>query len=431
MRKSYWIVGTLLPIVSVGPAYAQDASGSGTINAESGNAAVSVADRPRPDYSPIGGRVGSFFVYPRIDATASYNSNLRATTSNELSDFVFEVRPSVQIQSNWSRNLLDAQLYYQRDFHAKYGSEDYSQYGAVVDGRVDLDSTTAITLTGNVGKLTEPRTDINSPNGNGINSTTTTRSPVSFGNYGLSAVVRHDFVHSSVIASADVNKQSFDDAVLLDGTPFSQSYRDNLTYNGSLEGRLQVGAGTSAILRVGASSISYDQNPFNGFDRNSTAYRAEAGLGLALTNLIHGDILVGYFKQNNNDPRFVDGGGISFSGNILYSPTPRTSVRLRLDRSIEPGGSTVTSGNIRSTVSVTVDHELLPNLVVTGYGRYASIEPQGITGSASEYEGRASLLYYMNRRFRYTLGLSQYVRRSDIYSNFNVTSVSGGVIVTF
>lgn len=412
MRRTIWFAWAfILPAHS---AHAQEAVPAAALPQN-----ISVAERARPDYAPVGGRIGSFFLYPNASVTDLYTTNLRATENNPLSDLTVLLRPAAQLESTWSRHSLRANVYYEVALHAKNKSEDTAQYGAFVAGRYDVDGATSIDLNGSAARVTEPRTDINSNNAS--------ISPIQYTNLGLTAAIRRDFVRFGVVATGGVTKQTFEDGETVTGALLRQDFRDNLYSSGSLEGRFAIGAGTSVIARASAGRISYDINPLLGLDRDSSSYRIEGGVGLALTRFLSGDLRVGYFRQANDDPRFVDGSGLSFSANLLYNPTALTSIRLTADRSAEPSGSVVTSGNVRSTGTLTVDHEILPNVVITGFGRYSHIDPQGPIGSADEYEGRASALYYYNRNFRFNASLQHNARKSNAFGSFDVTTGLVGV----
>ena len=404
-------------------AHAQDAGGGGTTNASSVPANISVADRPRPEYEPIGGRIGSFFLLPRVDVTGEYNSNLRATPTDGISDATFTIRPSAELNSRWGRHAVDFRGYFLQTLHAKTTSEDFTNYGIGTLGRYDAGQATTISANASFDKLAEPRTDINSISGS--------RSPIQYRNYAAGLSVYQRFVAFDVSGSVGIQKQSFDDAVSLAGQPIDLEYRDNTSINGSLEGRKRLATGTTAIIHVETTRINYDLNPIGGVDRNSQSYRIEGGLGLALSRLIYGDVRVGYFKQDNDDPRFNDSTGLSFSANLLYSVTPLTSIRLTANRSVEPGGSTVSSGNVRSSAAVTVDHELRRNIVLSGFGSYSHVEAQTIGAinfaDADEYQLRGSVLYYANRRLRLNASVAHIGRRSDVLTSFDVNLARAGV----
>lgn len=416
MNRLGWIAGAaLLPIATAAQAQSLVTAPGSTPPLQG------VTDRPHPDYDPIGGRLGSFFLYPRLDVSAIYTDNLRATPTNEISDVTVDVRPSVDLVSTWARHYLGVRTYYNRSFHVETEAEDYEQYGASAGSRLDFGRDTHLFLNGNIDRAVEPRTDINSVNAS--------RSPIRYSSYGFGGNLTSTFNRLTLSGATRVNLQRFQDGETVTGVPINQQFRSNTILNSSLEGRYLVGASTSAILRVERSQIDYTDDSFTGFNRNSVAYSIQAGVGLQFTNLLQGDIRVGYLTQNNRDPRFLDTSGVGFSANLVYNVRPTTTIRLTADRSIEPGGSTITTGNIRSTGAVTVEHELLRNVILVGFGRYSSIDPQGPIDNATEIEGRLSAIYYLSRRFRFNAGYAHY-RRRGVFGDFDVNNLSAGVTVT-
>ena len=416
MVRFGWIAGAaLLPIATAAQAQSL-VTAPGSVPPLQG-----VTDRPHPDYDPIGGRLGSFFLYPRVELSAIYTDNLRATPTDKISDVTVDVRPSVDLVSTWGRNYLGVRTYYDRAFHVDTGSENYQQYGASAGSRLDFARDTHLFINGNIDRAIEPRTDINSINAS--------RSPIRYSSYGLGGNLTSTFNRLTVSGGTRVSLQRFRDGETVTGVPISQRFRSNTIINSSLEGRYQLGVSTAAILHVERSQINYTDNSLTGFNRNSVAYTVQAGVGLRITDLIQGDVRVGYLTQNNRDSRFLDTSGLAFSANIVYNIRPTTTIRLTADRSIEPGGSTITTGNVRSTGALTVEHELLRNVILTGFGRYSSIDPQGALGNAHEIEGRLGATYYLSRRFRFNAGYGHYSRRG-VFGSFDVNNLNAGVTFT-
>src|SRR5271163_1858458 len=67
---------------------------------------ASVLDRPRPEYDPLGLRLGSFFLYPKLELGELYSDNVFATQSNKKTDFITVVSPTLDLRSNWSQNAF-------------------------------------------------------------------------------------------------------------------------------------------------------------------------------------------------------------------------------------------------------------------------------------------------------------------------------------
>jgi hypothetical protein len=60
---------------------------------------VTVRDRPRPNYDALGLRAGSFLIFPKIEASEAHEDNVFAEETNEKSDWVTSVAPSVRVES--------------------------------------------------------------------------------------------------------------------------------------------------------------------------------------------------------------------------------------------------------------------------------------------------------------------------------------------
>ncbi len=67
---------------------------------------IGVRDRYKPEYAPLGIKAGAFTIRPEIEAAAEYNDNVFAADVGEEEDVVFRITPSVEVESDWSRNAL-------------------------------------------------------------------------------------------------------------------------------------------------------------------------------------------------------------------------------------------------------------------------------------------------------------------------------------
>jgi len=55
---------------------------------------LTVVDRQRPEISPLGVHLGSFYLYPRAELDEAYNDNIFAAASHTTSDFITALAPS-------------------------------------------------------------------------------------------------------------------------------------------------------------------------------------------------------------------------------------------------------------------------------------------------------------------------------------------------
>src|SRR3546814_14316191 len=110
------------------------APGMGALQAQEIEPDVSVLGRPRPEVDPLNIRVGSLIIAPRIDFRATYNDNVFATESDEESDFITTIAPSVTVSSDWTRHGLSFSAQATDLPHAENESENRTSYGADHEG---------------------------------------------------------------------------------------------------------------------------------------------------------------------------------------------------------------------------------------------------------------------------------------------------------
>ena len=79
---------------------------STTVIAQELRRGASVLERPKPELDPLGVRAGSFLIFPKIELGTAYDDNVFATENNEEGDFLFQVLPTVTVQSDFSRHAL-------------------------------------------------------------------------------------------------------------------------------------------------------------------------------------------------------------------------------------------------------------------------------------------------------------------------------------
>lgn len=389
---------------------------------------IGVAERARPDYDPIGGRIGSFILYPRIEVAASYDDNIYATPSNTTSDEIIAITPAIRLVSQWQRNSVDLNASYTRNAYLNNDSENSSVIQGNAAGVLDISRQTRVRLQAVAGRFVESRTS--------FNAVSFTASPTQFTRFGGRLGVDQEFTNFSITAEGGVQKVSFKDSRLPNGANYDQSFRNNTLSDATVRFRYGFRGGASAIAQITADSLHYENELPSGlgfvpFDRDSTGYKAEVGLALELSSLLYGDVRIGYLRRNAADPTIRDVSGLSFGANMLWNVTPLTSVRFIANRTTEDSNSRIVAGNLRSEGTVQVNHELLRNLILDASLRYAVISPIGPIDDSDEVEGRVGATYFINRRFGLTASYRLYKRSSDILNDFTSNRLTLTLVTRF
>ena len=67
---------------------------------------VTVASRERPDFDPLGTRIGDFIVRPQIEEGLGYDDNVFGSSGNRLGSWIIGTHPSLLVNSDWSRDSI-------------------------------------------------------------------------------------------------------------------------------------------------------------------------------------------------------------------------------------------------------------------------------------------------------------------------------------
>lgn len=389
----------------------------------------SVADRPHPDYDPIGIDIGGFTLFPAVTATVEATDNYLATATNKKSDVYAVIEPEVVLRSNWSRHRLEARAYASPSFHANLPDEDTTQLGATAAGTYDISHSTSFRADLTGARFVESRSSLGAFRG--------TTEPVQYDLFRSGIGISHTISDLTLTATAGAERRNYHDADLIGGGVIDQDFRDvrQLTAGGSAQYALRNGIGV--IVSGQYDRERYDFRPGSrGFvsgvdlDRESSGFTLLGGVTLELSRLIFGTVQFGYLRRNYADPRLRDFGGFSYSADVLWNVTQLTSLRFRASRSIEDTSSTQIAGNTRSDFRVSVDHELYRYVLLNADVGYSTFRPNGPGVGGREYTVGAGGRYLVNRRLSFIGGVRYSGRSSDsIFLRYR--AVSGNIGIRF
>src|SRR5262245_14111423 len=210
---------------------------------------VSVRDRPRPEYDPLGVRFGGFTLNGAIDFAVASTDNLFAEEDAFADDdMIYTVAPHAKLSSNWSRHALSLEGGLESNTHADFDSEDTTTWYVRGVGRLDIGINSSLTGAAGFAHLVEPRTDPDAP---------ATVDPVEYDHSDVSLTAQHTFNRWRVIGEIAHGTYDFD------GT---QSFRDNdeTVLRGRVEAELTPRIG--ALFQVAVDERNYDNSPANDSD---------------------------------------------------------------------------------------------------------------------------------------------------------------------
>jgi hypothetical protein len=99
--------------------------------------------------------------------------------------------------------------------------------------------------------------------------------------------------------------------------------------------------------------------------RSSRTPSALAGVNFDLSGMMRGSIAVGYTQRKYRSPAYNDEGGLTLQVQTEFFPSALTTVGIGAQRTIQDSSSAANGAYSDTRASVTVDHALLRNLILS------------------------------------------------------------------
>ncbi|MGE3250135.1 MAG: outer membrane beta-barrel protein [Hyphomonadaceae bacterium] len=345
-----------------------------------------VRERPQPEYEPLGIPVGAFRFYPRIGAAVEWNDNIYATEAFEVEDMATILSAAGRLTSNWSQHALAFEAEVENTAYGDNDAEDGLTWGVGVEGRVDVRRDTQLYGSLSYFSTFEPR---------GFVDTLDLAEPIEYDELRGQARLTHLFNRLRATGIVDYSSVDYDDGMDVFDVPVDQDFRDRDALE--LTGRLDYALSPDTAVFVAASQrwSDYDLETFG--DRDFERTRVLGGAAFDITNLVRGEVGVGYSWARFNNPADDDFDGLSLRAAVDWFITRLTTVNFAASRDVEDSGDPDATSIQRTSVGVRVDHELYRNIVA--WGR--------LGWSEDEYEG----IDRTNTRNSYSLGADWRVNR--------------------
>jgi hypothetical protein len=347
---------------------------------------VSVRERPRPEYDPLGVRFGGFNLHAALDLGVTSSDNIFAEETGEDDDTILSAGLHGRLESGWSRHALAVEAGGVTTSYSDFSSEDHDTSYAGIRGRLDVGANSNLTARARIAHEVEPRTDPDAP-AQGIPLVEYDRTELGIG-------ASHTFNRFRVSAALDQAENDYDGA---------QSYRDfdEVRLTGRLEGEVSPRIG----LFVQASSDERDYDNTAGLSSEGATYLV--GATINFTDLMQGEVGVGAFERDYDDPAIGSTDGLALSGQLEWYITRLTTLTFEAHRNSEDVvGATTVFPYVESRYGGRVDHELLRNVILSAAAEFGRREYDVIDRDDDFFNANLGVDYLVNRRLvlqgRYT-----------------------------
>ena len=370
------------------------------------NRNIAVQQRPRPDYEARGGRFGLVMAYPRIEIAAEHSDNIFATAQAPSGDAVVHIRPELSLEVDGPRHFVSAYVRGALNRHRRFSSEDTDDYGFGGSVRVDVRRLSALSAGADFNRASEPRTSPGAPSA--------AVSPIRFETASAYVAAAMTSGRIKLTARSDLRSLDYADGLDRTGRVIDQDARDREV--GSLLGRIDAAASPDAAVffQATANRRDYDRSEASGRPpRSSQGVEYLAGANFEVSALVRGEVAVGYIKQDFDDPTYDDAARFGGRAQLDYFLSPLTTLTLGAGRTVEDAATPGAGGYVASSASLTLDHELLRNLILTARLTYSKDEYQGLDRNDRRLQARVGATYLVNRNLGVSLVAATLKTSSD------------------
>lgn len=418
-KKNNLLVVSLLSVASCGSALAYDSKDDAEVTKE----------RNSSEYAQQGIHAGSFTVMPKLDIDNQYDTNIykQDRSLNPVDSYVAHFKPGFNVSSGWSRHALN--LRFDTDFteYASHGNlNNYQDIFTRLDGRLDVLRDSHLDTGFAYNSVHEDRGSPDQTAGNG---------PTFYDTKAIDAFYTHKLNRVSVKAGLDTIRYDYQDTFTSLNSVLAMSTRNHWEYAPSIRLGYEIQPEYEAYVKFVYKKADYDSLVLsNGsgtaFNRNSTGYNALGGFAFDLTELITGDMSVGYLQRSYVDPRLPNISGINGFVDLKWRPTALTTVNGKFSHDINETTQTGVAGVLATGLSLSAEHELMRNVILSAGGSFTNNDYQGfvvpnlVNRNDKVYGGNVGAKYLLNRNL--STGLSYTYQSRDVnyqFSNYEVHQV--------
>jgi hypothetical protein len=385
---------------------------------------VGVAERARPEYDAKGIPMGGFRLFPILDLSESYDDNVLRLPVGQ-SDYIFTVSPSVRLVSQWGRHFLEIYGGLNNYNYSSLSRLSLTDWKVGSDGRLDISR--AATLSANVyyGEMHEA---LSSPNTVGFQA-----SPNRFNQTHAEVTAAYQPNRLGFGVGASYDRLDFLNTPLLGGGVLFNSDRNETEDQGFARVFYDFSPGYSAFVKGLYDSRHFDHFfDRSGLHRSSNGYRIDGGVDMKISELVAGQIYVGYLEQSfsQNVPLPLrDISGVDYGVALDWFASPLLTVHLNGLRQINDTTLSSTSASEDSSIKLSADYELDYNLLLNAFVSYTNSRLVGTTRT-DNYPGVGVGVKYLMNRYLSAYVAYAYSQRSSNFSgvNFSDNTVSIGLI---
>ncbi len=315
---------------------------------------TTVNTRPRPEYDPLGVRLGAF----RLDASAElglgYDDNVFGTDRNRQGDGFFDDQFNAALASDWTTHAVGISGSLSERRYFSQSDLDWHDWTINAFGRLDIDRDSSVEASYSHQRL---HLDVSS---------------VDLQQAGVSRPAPYDLDLFQVTGNTRFNRLALVglfnygfyrfENIDVGGQPQPLSLNDYQTWIAAAGAAYAFAPGRSGTLVARFQDIRYDNAASRG--RDSFTWEVLVGFQYDFDGVWQARGGIGYRQRNYSSPAIKNLEGVALEGQLTWAASQITTVTLGIRRTIEESISPGQVGYTRTLFQANLDHEIRRNVIL-------------------------------------------------------------------
>jgi len=348
---------------------------------------VTVFNRPRPDFDPLGVRLPGYRLDASLEGGVGYDDNLLPGQGPRRSGAFAEEALSVAGTSTWTRHGIEATATQLTRQHVRDSDLNWNDYAIGVVGRYDIGRASWLRL-----RYEHIRSHLDVDDLDVQQSGT--RTPAPYDTDVVYAAGSVAFNQLRVGASLDYRWLRYQD-VTVAGVRDQLSNNDHQAVLGEFNAEYGFLPGRALLGVVRLQDISYDRAGQSG--RDSFTWEIQGGAQYDVDGLWQGRLLLGYRRRDYEQAGLKPLSGPAFEGQVILTPSQLATVTVAVQRSIEESIRQDSVSYTLTSARATLDYEVLRNVIVTVGTRVERREYPDDVGTVTDAIGLLEARWMLNR----------------------------------
>jgi len=353
----------------------------------------------RAAYKPLGVQVGSFLLFPTLEADETLNDNIYATpvATGKTASFIQLIRPSVDLKSQWSVHEFNFFARGALGFYSADASQNFQDVSVGANGRLDIQRNWNAYAG---ASFTHGHEELGTPNtiGGSFQPTIYNQTSANLGYY-------QAFNALSVRLDGRMDNYSY----FNNGQGPAQGFifntdRNRTEFREALRIGYEFSPGYQIWTRGGLNQRVYASVPdSSGLNRNSNGWEVLGGMTIDFGGITALEAFAGYLQQNYESGQFATISAATFGLTGYWNPLRNLWLKPFVRRTVDDSSLSNAASYLNSAFGLDVTYDVRPNIRVEGHGDYSIADYSAIAFGNNRYDQyytfRVGVLYQPTRNF--------------------------------